>query len=143
MKYKSVRLVLGIAILSVVLISSCDLFGSDDDGVSREDRRDEFISHLLNQRYDRLTRTMDPNIPGMNLFDENAWKATLQVAGNPVWSFGSKTTDTVIINSVTGIGRAPGVFYFTYVKRGDDFFFSRIEWSEEAGGSKTRIAPLQ
>ena len=115
--------VLLFAVGLVALAISCDLNG---DGVSRSDRVDGFVSDLRNDRYDRLTRHMDPNIEGRNSWDGGTWRSALNLGdGSGQWDIQKQSETRVNVSNSSGAIKE-GYFTFSYVQRGDDYYFSRI-----------------
>lgn len=135
--FRSVLLVLAVGLVAVMI--SCDLNG---DGVSRSDRIDMFVSDLRNDRYDRLTRHMDPNIDGRNSWDGGTWRSALNAPdGAGGWELQKQSNTRVnISDSNAGGGLDDGHFTFSYVQRGDDYYFLRITHTT-SGGTTTEIAP--
>ncbi len=121
MKMSYVRLVVGISLLTVVALASCDLFGSDD-GVSRDERRDTFLAQVRAGQYDRLNGNMHPDVRVAEANTENYWIAELGAKGG--WEF--QVVSTTLVNVTAGPVPANSTLTFTYGSRGDDYYFTSI-----------------
>ncbi len=122
MKMSYVRLVVGISLLTVIALASCDLFGSDEP-VSRSERRDTFLSQLKAGQYDRLNGNMHPDVREAAMNTANYWTEELGAGGG--WEFQVISTTQVEITAgpVASVGQT---FNFTYGLRGDDYYFTKI-----------------
>ena len=133
MKMSYVRLVVGVALLTVVALSSCDLFG-EEEGVSRDERRDTFLSQLKAEQYDRLNGNMHPDARVASANEATYWTGLLGDGGG--WEF--EKVSTTQVNITGGPNASDGeTFTFTYGARGDDYFFLTIAVS----GATGQIAP--
>ena len=107
MKYQLKALLAAAAVLFIFFLATCDL---GDPGVSITDRINRFTNDVENERNDRLTRHVHPNVANRDQMNEVYWDApfpsgsylfgpiqgggnarTVHVAAGPVeWSDGDR-----------------------------------------------------
>jgi len=126
MKMSYVRLVVGIALLSLVALASCELFGSEE-GVTRDERRDAFVAQIKAGSFDRLNGNMHPSVRVSTMNAASYWEDKLDAAGAG-WELTVLSTNEVKIDSSPD-GSAEGTLTFSYGESNDDYFFLEINHS--------------
>jgi hypothetical protein len=135
MKMSYVRLVFGVALLTVIALASCELFG-EEEGVSRDERRDTFLAQIKAGQYDRLNGNMHPDAREASANTADYWTTLLAPDSASDWEFDViSTTEVKITAGSTSIDGE--TFTFTYGSSNDDYFFLTIAVS----GATGQIAP--